>query len=66
MIMDKQTINKFNLAYDSMYDLDSKVNYRFKWLTHALEELETEAKKYNYEFILSQKTQKFKLKRCKE
>ena len=41
MIMDKQTIKKFNLAYDSLYDLNSKLRYK---LNSALELLTKEAK----------------------
>ena len=58
--MDKRTINLFNLAYDNLYNLNSKLHYRFN---RALEELEKEVLKQGYKFKLNDKTQKFKLKR---
>ena len=64
MLMNKETIKKLNLCYDTLYDLKSHHHLSGVFeskITILLDDLEKEVLKYNYEFKLNQKLQKFKL-----
>lgn len=54
---------EFENTYDSMYNLNSLCRYEFEYILTALE-LNVKLN-YDIEFVLNDKTQKFKLKKIK-
>ena len=64
--MNEYLIKKFNLAYDNLYDLSSKLNNILSnKINILLDEMNKEVLSYGYEFKLNDKTQKFKLYKIK-
>jgi len=63
--MENKIKKKFELAFDNLYDLHSKLNNRFSSEAHLfMAKMEDEVKEWGYEFKLS-KSDKFKLYKIK-
>ena len=58
--MNKLKTKAYGEAYDKLYDLSSRTNYKYE---KELEILKKDVKKEGYEFVLNNKSQKFKCRR---